>query len=117
MPSSAVPPPRAPTAPVRPGAAATAGLRGEEGLSWDDDELETQIYDNPEDDPRNQPKPGHAEIPRAAARPGNASGKQASIPLSWRCGNRRPARRHRTTRRSWHSSYNSTTKRTIRASS
>src|SRR6185312_14710326 len=48
-------------------------------LAWDDDELETQIYDNPEDDPRNQPKPGHAEIPRAAAR---QSGKQAAIPLS-----------------------------------
>ncbi|MCW5804321.1 MAG: protein kinase [Deltaproteobacteria bacterium] len=24
-------------------------------LSWDDDELETQIYDNPEDDPKNKP--------------------------------------------------------------
>ncbi|MDQ3341681.1 MAG: protein kinase [Myxococcota bacterium] len=24
------------------------------GLAWDDDELETQIYDNPEDDPKNQ---------------------------------------------------------------
>ncbi|MEO6775696.1 MAG: hypothetical protein ABI467_22230, partial [Kofleriaceae bacterium] len=48
-------------------------------LAWDDDELETQIYDNPEDDPRNQPKPVQ---PEARARPGGQSGKQASIPLS-----------------------------------
>jgi serine/threonine protein kinase len=43
-------------------------------LEWEDDELETQIYDNPEDDPRH---PAHQ--PRAAAGVGK---KSASIPLS-----------------------------------
>jgi eukaryotic-like serine/threonine-protein kinase len=43
------------------------------GLEWDDDELETQIYDNPEDDPRH---PAHQ--PAQAAR----GPKSKSIPLS-----------------------------------
>jgi len=34
------------------------------GLAWDDDELETQIYDNPEDDPKNRA----ATAPKLAAR-------------------------------------------------
>ncbi|MDX2092405.1 MAG: protein kinase [Kofleriaceae bacterium] len=35
---------------------ATSKHRKQDGLSWDDDELETQIYDNPEDDPKNRGK-------------------------------------------------------------
>ena len=31
-----------------------------DGLAWDDDELETQIYDNPEDDPKNQQRAAKA---------------------------------------------------------
>jgi serine/threonine protein kinase len=43
-------------------------------LNWDDDELETQIYDNPEDDPRNKtPQP-------VAAAPSKATSKQ--LPLT-----------------------------------
>ena len=46
--------------------------REDSGLAWDDDELETQIYDNPEDDPKNQ-----------VANQGRAggAGKQTSKPL------------------------------------
>ncbi len=41
----------------RPSRGNIPAQRNEESdqLNWDDDELETQIYDNPEDDPRNQP--------------------------------------------------------------
>jgi serine/threonine protein kinase len=49
-----------------PGATATAKTKDDSGgLAWDEDELETQIYDNPEDDPRNRA----------------ATGKQHSKPL------------------------------------
>ena len=40
------------------------------GLAWDDDELETQIYDNPEDDPKNRApasKQGSRPLPLVAA--------------------------------------------------
>ncbi|MBA3454344.1 MAG: protein kinase, partial [Deltaproteobacteria bacterium] len=41
------------------------------GLAWDDDELETQIYDNPEDDPKNRtataPKLTAKSLPLVAA--------------------------------------------------
>jgi len=41
------------------------------GLAWDDDELETQIYDNPEDDPKNRaqtaPKLTGKNLPLVAA--------------------------------------------------
>jgi serine/threonine protein kinase len=38
------------------GDGATSRVKKEDGLSWDDDELETQIYDNPDDDPKNRGK-------------------------------------------------------------
>ncbi|MBA3461971.1 MAG: protein kinase [Deltaproteobacteria bacterium] len=37
------------------------------GLAWDDDELETQIYDNPEDDPKNKGKYPSKPLPLVAA--------------------------------------------------
>ncbi|MDQ3369058.1 MAG: protein kinase, partial [Myxococcota bacterium] len=46
---------------VQPGATAKARSEESGDLAWDDDELETQIYDNPDDDPRNQqPRPAGA---------------------------------------------------------
>ncbi len=42
---------------------------GSDQLSWDDDELETQIYDNPEDDPRNK-------------QPGGSRSTSKQLPLS-----------------------------------
>ncbi|MBA3539113.1 MAG: serine/threonine protein kinase, partial [Deltaproteobacteria bacterium] len=48
-------------------------------LAWDDDELETQIYDNPEDDPKNNPgaapRKGTKQMPLAA---GPVSAQQAA---------------------------------------
>jgi serine/threonine protein kinase len=38
-----------------------------EGLSWDDDELETQIYDNPEDAPKSKKKSGASPVVAAPA--------------------------------------------------
>jgi serine/threonine protein kinase len=40
--------------PVAPAVSARPPIDESGELAWDDDELETQIYDNPEDDPRNQ---------------------------------------------------------------
>ncbi len=60
----------------------TGGAPGED-LSWDDEELETQIYDNPDDDPRSKQRvskplqaqvaPGPAAAVAAAAAIGNPS--------------------------------------------
>lgn len=65
------------------------------GLAWDDDELETQIYDNPEDDPRNQQKsrtskplplqapvtsPGALAAQPAAMNPGELPERTATLP-------------------------------------
>jgi hypothetical protein len=66
------------------------------GLAWDDDELETQIYDNPEDDPRNQkpasgqrsskplplqaPLTPHPSQPLAAAPTGELPERTATLP-------------------------------------
>ncbi len=53
-------------------AASTKSRREDSGgLAWDDDELETQIYDNPEDDPKNRAPTGKSSgskpLPVAAA--------------------------------------------------
>ena len=56
------PPPRvsgamaAQAAPTTDVATSRVRKEKEDGLSWDDDELETQIYDNPDDDPKNRGK-------------------------------------------------------------
>ncbi|HUQ02529.1 MAG TPA: protein kinase, partial [Kofleriaceae bacterium] len=47
-------------------------------LNWDDDELETQIYDNPEDDPRNK-QPGAAAA-RSTSKPLPLTAPTASSP-------------------------------------
>ncbi len=57
--STTMPPPP-PSASMRmsaqqPAVQAAAPARAESGLSWDDDELETQIYDDPADDPKRRP--------------------------------------------------------------
>jgi serine/threonine protein kinase len=62
--------------------AASGGQGGNDGLAWDDDELETQIYDNPEDDPRNKPpgKPSSKPLPLQA--PSSQPGLAASPALA-----------------------------------
>ncbi len=56
--STTMPPPP-PSASMRMSAqqpvVSAAPARAESGLSWDDDELETQIYDDPADDPKRRP--------------------------------------------------------------
>ena len=66
------PPPRSSgqlTAPIDKQPRKGVGLNAE-ALAWDDDELETQIYDNPED------------APGGARRGGKATGGSASLPLA-----------------------------------
>ncbi|HEY4177038.1 MAG TPA: protein kinase [Kofleriaceae bacterium] len=47
------PPPDRRSSGEMPVVSAKGGREDSGGLAWDEDELETQIYDNPEDDPRN----------------------------------------------------------------
>jgi len=66
---------------VQPAAAA----RAESGLSWDDDELETQIYDDPADDPKRRPGAPSAglskPLPLSAPSSGPPMGAAASGPI------------------------------------
>ena len=67
-------------APVKAAKPQRTGAPGEE-LAWDDDELETQIYDNPEDDPKNRAagqKPGKP-LPLSAPA---ATGEHAAPPMA-----------------------------------
>jgi eukaryotic-like serine/threonine-protein kinase len=77
------PPPRvsqqdmSPAATARGMAAAPRPRPDESGeLAWDEDELETQIYDNPEDDPRNKPPGARASKPLPLQAPASQPGMQ-----------------------------------------
>jgi len=92
MPATKPPPPPTRTSgPIPVVAAESSGRRGRKedsgsDLAWDDDELETQIYDNPEDDPKNQGKRGGSKLPLAASpptpmpAPGMSAGMSAADP-------------------------------------